>query len=280
MDTQIIIYSTLLMSGASIAIGVGLGLAAKKFKIKSDPRKDEIALLLPGVNCGACGFVGCEQYAVALTTENVDTSLCKVGGQDVVSKIAKILGKESSDVVRKIAVVMCVGGTKCKDDFVYSGIKKCSYANNFVEGQKMCKYGCLGFGDCVSVCPFDAIHINKIGVAEVDILKCTGCGLCVKSCPKKIIKLVPCVYKVHIKCTSQDRGNFVRQVCSVGCIACGICIKICSVKDIYLDKNLAFMKYEKCNNCQLCATKCPTKCIIVENLTTTTTEQLRLNSGK
>ncbi len=262
---QTMLLSSGLMIIAGVLIGLGLGFAANKFKIKVDPRKENILKILPGSNCGTCGFIGCEQYASAIVEQNVDISMCRPGGQNAANKIAQILGKESKNVERKVAQVLCSGGVRCKNDFVYSGIKKCSYSKKFFQGQKKCKYACLGFGDCVEVCPFDAIYINEYGVAEVDFLKCTGCGLCVKSCPQKIIKLVGCEYKVHIKCSSKDRGAFVKQICSVGCIGCGICAKVCHVKDIYLDSNLAVMKYDKCDNCKVCETKCPTGSIIFGN---------------
>ncbi len=270
MQTQIIIYSTLLMAITSILIGLGLGFAAKKFEVHSDPKKNEILDSLPKANCGACGYVGCEQYAEAILLQNVDITLCRPGGEETAKKIASIVGKEISQIERLVAQVMCNGGTNCKDDFVYKGEQKCSYATNFFQGQKMCKYACLGFGDCVEVCPFDAIFINKNGVAEVDILKCTGCGLCVSECPKKIIKLVPCKFQVHIRCASKDKGVVVKQMCSTGCIGCGICVKSCPKNDIYLDNNLAIMKYEKCDNCQICVTKCPTKTIVIEKTTIST----------
>lgn len=262
MNTTIILYSLSIMSGLGIIIAFMLSFAAKKFRVETDPRKDLLVSVLPGANCGACGYPGCEQYAEALLYQNVEITLCKPGGQEVSQKIASILGKEIKNVQRTIAVVLCSGGSRAKDKFVYNGIQRCDVANISYEGQKMCKYGCLGFGDCVEVCPFDAIYINEYGVAEVNPLKCTGCGLCVKACPKGIIKLVPCNYQVHILCSSKDKGVFVRQICSVGCIGCGLCVKVCPVNDIYLKDNLAYMKYDKCNNCGACIVKCPTKCII------------------
>ncbi len=261
METYI--TNSILMLGTSgILIALILSLAAKKFKVETDPRKDKILEILPGANCGACGYPGCEQYAAALVEKNIEVNLCKPGGQEVAKKIGEILGKNASDTQRMVAVVMCGGGIRAKDEFVYSGIKRCDIANKYYDGQKLCKYGCLGFGDCVEVCPFDAIHINQYGVAEVDPIKCTGCRLCVKACPKNIIKLVPCTYQVHILCSSKDKGVFVRQVCSVGCIGCGLCVKACPVNDIVLQNNLASMKYDKCNNCGACVIKCPTKCIV------------------
>ncbi len=262
MSDTYIINSLLVMGSFSVLIALILSFAAKKFKVESNPKKDKILEILPGANCGACGYPGCEQYAEALVTQNVEVNLCRPGGHEIAKEVAKVLGKESSEIQRLVAVVMCNGGNRAKDEFIYAGIKRCDTATKFYEGQKFCKYGCLGFGDCVEVCPFDAIFINQYGVAEVDPLKCTGCGLCVKACPKNIIKLVPCTYQVHILCSSKDKGAFVRQVCSVGCIGCGLCVKVCPVNDIVLQNNLAYMKYDKCNNCGACVIKCPTKCIV------------------
>ncbi|MEN3013743.1 MAG: RnfABCDGE type electron transport complex subunit B [Endomicrobiia bacterium] len=260
MNESIIIQSLLVMGTTSVVIGMLLSVAAKKFKVEEDPLKEQIVLVLPGVNCGACGYPGCEQYAEAILKDSVEITLCKPGGPDVSKKIANILGKEVENLQRTVAVVLCKGGNFAKDEFIYKGIKRCDIADKYFDGQKMCKYGCLGFGDCVEVCPFDAIFI-KNNVAEVDPLKCTGCGLCVRVCPNKLIKLVPCNYYVHILCSSKDKGIVVRQICSVGCIGCGICVKSCPVSDIYLEENLAIMKYTNCNNCGVCKLKCPTKSI-------------------
>lgn len=164
--TEIILYSISTLVAIGTVVGVGLSFAAKRFKVVSNPKKDEILDVLPGANCGACGFVGCEQYAEAIVEKEVDISLCKPGGGEVSKKIADILGKEVGDISRKVAVVLCNGGDKCKDDFLYSGIESCSYAKKFFGGQKKCKYGCLGFGDCVKVCPFGAIYINENKVAS------------------------------------------------------------------------------------------------------------------
>ena len=259
----IIYYSIATLGLTSVVIALLLSFAAKKFKVESDPRKDLLVSILPGVNCGACGYPGCEQYADAILSKDESITLCKVGGVQLSKKIAQVLNREvETSLNRMVAVVLCKGGDNAKDDFIYEGVKKCSVADRFYGGQKLCKYGCLGFGDCVEVCPFDAIYINQHNVAEVDPLKCTGCGLCVKACPKNIIKLVPCNYQVHILCSSKDKGIKVKQVCSVGCIACGICVKSCPVNDIEIKENLAVMKYEKCDNCGIGVEKCPTKCIV------------------
>lgn len=262
MNTTIIIYSVSVLGSVSIIIALMLSFAAKKFKVQTDPRKDIILSFLPGANCAACGYTGCEQYAEAIITQNVDITLCRPGGAEVSKKIADLLGKESIQQQRVVAVVMCAGGNRAKNEFLYLGITRCDIATKFFNGYKSCKYGCLGFGDCVEVCPFNAIYINQYGVAEVDVLKCTGCGLCVKSCPKNIIKLVPCNFQTHILCSSTDKGVVVKQICSVGCIGCGLCVKACPVQDIKLQNNLAVMNYDKCDNCGVCVVKCPVKTIV------------------
>lgn len=259
---EIILYSLAVMGIGSILIALLLSFAAKKFKVEEDPKKEKIVSVLPGVNCGACGYAGCEQYAQAILSKDVEITLCKPGGSEVSKKIAEILGIEAKDTQRFVALVLCNGGKRAKDEFRYTGITRCEVAKKFFGGYKHCKYGCLGFGDCVEVCPFEAININEYGVAEVDVMKCTGCGLCVKVCPKNLIKLVPCNYQVHILCSSRDKGARVKQICSVGCIGCGICVKSCPVSDIYLENNLSIMKYNKCYNCGICVVKCPTKSIV------------------
>lgn len=258
----LILQAFLIMSIVSILLGLMLIIASKKFKVEEDPKKEQIISILPKANCGACGYVGCEEYAKAIVEENVDITLCKVGGDEVIKKIAEIMNKSVVEATKMVAVVMCQGGINAKDDYVYGDIKSCEYAVRLFDGYKKCKYGCLGFGDCIETCPFDAIFINENKVAQVDPLKCKGCGLCVKSCPQNIIKLIPCRYQVHILCSSQDKGNIVKQICSLGCIGCGLCVKSCPVKDIVLENNLAVMKYNKCNNCGLCVVKCPTDCIV------------------
>jgi electron transport complex protein RnfB len=261
METGIIITAVALTASAGALVALGLGYAARRLAVHEDPRVARVKDVLPGANCGACGYVGCAQYAEALVAGTVDTGLCKPGGPETARAVAVIVGRSAGDMVRTVAQVLCAGGTRCANEFEYRGVPSCAYAAQVARGQKMCKYGCLGFGDCVKVCPFNALHINGYGVAEVDVHACTGCGLCVAACPMRIITLVPCTYQVHIRCSSHDKGALVRRVCSVGCIGCGLCVKACPVNDIHLERNLAVMQYRACDNCGACVAKCPTKCI-------------------
>jgi len=222
--------------------------------------------MLPKANCGACGFAGCESYADWLVSDQkASVEKCTVGGPELAVGIGRLFGKEVTVTAKKKAVIVCSGGENCTDRFSYQGVSTCKAVNLVFGGQKSCLYGCLGFGDCVKVCPFNAITLDGPGkVPVINLAKCTGCGLCVASCPKKIIELVEEEkFKVAVSCKSKDKGAVVRKICKTGCIGCGICVKNCPVNDIVLENNLARIKYENCNNCGICVAKCPTKSIRV-----------------
>jgi len=253
----------LVLGGLGFIFGIGLAIASKIFHIKEDPKKLEILNILPNANCGACGLAGCESYAEWLASdEAAEINKCSVGGPEVAKKIAAIIGRNVGEISKKVAVIYCSGGKNCSDKFEYYGIETCQASNIVFGGHKSCVYGCLGFGDCVKVCPFGAITQSEPGtVPVIDYSKCTGCGLCVKACPKKIINLVEDKFSVHVRCKSNDKGAVVRKICKTGCIGCGLCVKVCPVNDIVLENNLARIKYINCNNCGLCIEKCPTKVI-------------------
>lgn len=245
--------------------GAALALAARKFATESDPRVDRILESLPGANCGACGFAGCQNLASAIAGGKAPVNACPVGGQAVADKVAGIMGVEPvASLERKIARVMC-GGTqdKAQTRFEYEGVQDCRAALLVSGGPKACMWGCLGFGTCVRACPFGALTMGPGGLPIVDEGKCTGCGKCVEACPRGIMELIPESRKVRIACRSCEKGAAVRKVCKVGCIACGICVKSCPQGAITLVDNLARIDYEKCDNCGVCVDKCPTKCIIM-----------------
>ncbi len=253
------------MGGLGALMAAGLGFAANTFQVEKDERIDKIVNILPGANCGACGYAGCAAFAEAVTTGEAPIDGCPVGGDSVAKYIAEIMGASSSSTEKEVAQVLCSGGWKETQRLAeYQGIKSCKAATMVNGGVKTCQYGCLGLGDCAFVCPFDAIVMSENGLPKIDPEKCTACEKCVKACPRSIITLAPVNKKNHIRCSSQDVGKVVRKICEVGCIGCGICAKTCPVDAITMENNLAVIDYEKCINCGLCADKCPTNTIKFE----------------
>ena len=252
------------MSAMGILFGLGLAFASKIFKVDTDPKVEKILSALPGANCGACGKAGCAGLAEAIARGDASLTSCPAGGDEVVGKIAEILGVDKCSVARRIARVGCGGGNNAKDKFLYQGVKTCAAANLIAGGQKACSFGCLGFGDCVVICPFDAIHMNEDGIPVTDIEKCAACGKCVSACPKNIISIEDASEKYYIKCLSRDKANIVKNACKVGCIGCKICEKL-SKGAFIVENNLSKLDYSKLSDAtplKLCVEKCPTKCII------------------
>ncbi|NLW22427.1 MAG: RnfABCDGE type electron transport complex subunit B [Tissierellia bacterium] len=256
-----ILYPIIVLGGLGLLFGASLSLASKVFAVETNPKADEIRQALPGANCGACGFPGCDGLANAIAEGEAPVNACSVGGKPVADKIADIMGISGVEVVRQVATVLCQGDcNKAKNKYVYNGIMDCRAQNILAGGSKSCSYGCLGCGTCKDVCEFDAIEIVD-GVAVVDKDKCVACKKCIDVCPKKIIELVPYDNQVVVKCKSKDPGKVVRGNCSIGCIGCKICVKNCPVDAFTFEDNLAKINYEKCTNCGICAEKCPTKAI-------------------
>jgi electron transport complex protein RnfB len=240
---------------------VALGLAAKKFAVEVDPRELAALEVLPGVNCGACGFPGCAGYAKALAAGTVDLNLCPPGGADVVAKLARILGVEATAAARQIAVVFCQGDNrKAKVRYHYLGLEDCTAAQRIAGGPKTCPGGCLGLGSCQRICPFDAIEMTVDGLAVISREKCTGCRKCIAVCPRNVIRMAPYDATVHVLCNSHDKGAVVRKYCQVGCIGCHICQK--TVPGAYeVDNFLAAVVYEHSEDAAEAIAKCPTRCI-------------------
>jgi electron transport complex protein RnfB len=258
-----VLTAALSLGASGLVIGALLAIAAKKFRVETDQKVEDILAVLPGANCGGCGFPGCSGLAEAIAEGKAKTNACVVGGAVLAQKIASIMGTSAEDVEPQVAVVYCQGDNeKAVISAEYEGISDCA-ALNALGGTKDCPFGCLGLGSCVKACQFDAIHMNDKGIPVVDKEKCTGCGACVKACPRQVIDLAPKSKEVHILCRSYDRGAAVRKYCKIGCIACTICVKSCPQKAIAMDKGtLAKIDYSLCDNCGICATKCPSKCII------------------
>lgn len=256
-----IILAVLIVGLIGLAFGLLLAFASVIFKVEVDERIDRITEILPGANCGACGYAGCSAYAKSVVEDNAPVNACSVGKDKVAEQIADIMGKVAEKSVPMTARVLCGGDCEnAKDKYEYYGVKDCNAVNKLAGGHKACSNGCLGLGSCVSVCQFGAISIEN-GIAVVDEDKCTACGMCTKVCPKNVIKIMPKDKNVFVRCNSNKSGKIVNTVCKVGCIACKICEKACPFEAITVSDNLAKIDYDKCKSCGICVEKCPKKAI-------------------
>lgn len=263
MNITGIILAAVIVGGVGLFIGVFLGVAGKAFAVEVDEREEAILAVLPGNNCGGCGYAGCSGLAAAIVKGEAGIDGCPVGGALIEALIGEIMGQEAGTQVRMTAFVKCAGTCEnAKQDYKYYGIEDCKFMS-FVQngGPKSCNYGCLGYGSCVKACPFDAIHIVD-GIAVVDKELCKACGKCIETCPKNIIELVPYEQTHLVQCSSKDKGKDVIAACKAGCIGCKMCEKVCPSGAITVIDNLAHIDTAKCTNCGLCAEKCPKKIIL------------------
>jgi len=250
-----------LLLGTGAVCAVILALVSKYFGVEVDERQTKVREALPGANCGACGYTGCDGYAEALAKGEAEPHLCVPGAKAVAEKIAEILGVEAGEVAELVPYIHCNGGFEASErPAEYEGFDSCEVMNLAGGGATACKYSCLGGGDCAAVCPTNAICI-KDGVARIDRRKCISCGKCVKACPKHIIDMVPKDYAVAGSCASHDKGAVARKNCKNACIACGKCEKNCPNGAIKVIDNLATVDYSLCTGCGICADVCPTGCI-------------------
>lgn len=263
MEMTGILVATLIVGGVGLFVGLFLGVAGIKFKVEVDEKEEAILGVLPGNNCGGCGYAGCSNLAAAIAKGEAAVNACPVGGEKVGKLVADIMGVEAEASARQVAFVQCKGDCdKAKVDYEYTGIEDCRMLS-FVPGggAKSCNYGCLGFGSCVKACPFDAIHIEN-GIAVVDKEKCKACGKCIAVCPKNLITLIPYDAKHVVACSSHDKGPVTMKACEVGCIGCQLCKKNCPADAIIIEDFNATIDQEKCTGCGTCKEKCPKKAII------------------
>jgi Na+-translocating ferredoxin:NAD+ oxidoreductase RNF subunit RnfB len=258
----------------AFVLGTALGFFKDFFAVPQDPLAASIREALPGANCGACGFPGCENYAIAIAEGNAGISSCSVGGPSIVEKLALLTGKTGEAARPSIAVLACQGSNlSSPQKGIYTGIENCRGAKIATGGTRRCSYGCMGFGDCVKVCKFGALGMDsKNGLPAVDIAKCTGCGVCVTECPQAIIRLVPKDQKGAMVLCSNRSPNKQQTAknCRIACIKCGQCVRQCPQKCIDISTNIPVIDLSKCASCGICAEKCPTKVlkIIEKDITT------------
>lgn len=266
MDTTLILSATATLGGAGLVLGLGLSYASKKFHVDIDKRVEALLEVLPGTNCGACGYIGCEDAAMAIVSGRSGASTCVAGGHEVAEHVAAIMGIEKGEVAdAKIAVLQCGGGRqKVKPRYEFSLFDDCAAAHIVSGGPLACSYGCLGYGTCVKACPFGAMYMGDDDLPKIIIEKCTGCGVCNQVCPRDLLPLIKLGAPLYVACKSLDKGKDVRSYCKVGCIACKICEKSCGEGGFTVINNLAVIDYDKYDECynQMCIEKCPTKCIL------------------
>jgi len=262
-----ILIPIVVLSALGLLFGVGLGFAAKKFEVEVDDRVARIREALPGANCGACGFAGCDSMAEAIVSGKAPCDGCPVSSAEQKAKIAEIMGATvGGESEKMVARLVCQGDKDtCSNKYEYKGLQSCAAAVLVNDGPKSCQFGCIGFGDCIKVCKFDAIT-KKNGIIEIDPEKCTACGACVKECPKSIISLLPykSKEKVQVLCKNPGFGKVVSSVCKKGCIGCQLCFKACKFEAITMVNNIPVIDYDKCTGCLKCAEVCPQKTIVAD----------------
>ncbi|MDR1103459.1 MAG: Fe-S cluster domain-containing protein [Tannerella sp.] len=262
-----IIYSVLSLGAIGTLEAVILYFVSQKFKVEENPQTGRIQEVLPGANCGGCGYPGCGGFAEACArADSLEGLNCPVGGRETMNRVAAILGTEAGTSVAKTAVVRCNGTCEARPRLnVYDGTKNCAIVAALYGGETGCSYGCFGYGDCVRSCQFGAIRINPLTqIAEVDEEKCTSCGACVKACPKRLIELRrkgPKSRRIYVSCVNRDRGGIARKACASACTGCTACQKKCEFDAITVSNNLAYIDDTKCRLCRKCAPACPTRAI-------------------
>lgn len=269
---QIIITTLVVSLVLAATLGFLLGVFKKVFKVVVDPTETEVRAALPGVNCGGCGYPGCDGLAAAIARGEAPVNACTAGGPATAAAVGKVMGVDAK-AVAKVAMLLCQGTkdlapAKAK----YNGIKTCTAAKLSINGLKLCDFGCIGFGDCAEVCPFDALHMREDGLPHVDYRKCTGCGRCVQACPQKIFTTVPSEGKGAVAlCSNRNpRKAQVLKDCKIGCIKCGKCEKVCPKQCLKVTDGIPVIDYALCDSCGECVKNCPTKVLaLLENKMTT-----------
>ena len=266
-----IVHSILLLCIIGIIAGLALYFVAKKFKTDENPLYGEVESMLPGANCGGCGFPGCKKFAQQLVdSPSLEGLNCTAGGADTMNKIGVFLGKSVESAEMRVAVIKCKGSCDKRPKTInFEGISSCAFAASQISGDTACSFGCIGLGDCERACQFGGIKINpETKLPEFDTKICTACGQCATACPRHIIELRKTNkkdMKIYVGCSNKDKGAVARKACTTACIGCGKCAKVCANEAITVTDFLAYIDPEKCKLCRKCVEECPTGAIIETN---------------
>lgn len=256
MDFTSIIIAVAIVAGIGLIIGLILAIASAIMAVPTDEKVEALTEALPGANCGACGYSGCSGYAKALACGEAKNGACAPGGEECAKVVAEILGEEAGALEKKVAVVRCMGTIDNTEDKVeYQGVESCAGAV-LLGGKGQCSFGCLGLGDCASVCSYNAVSVCR-GVARIDTKLCKGCGLCATACPKKIIAVVPLKDQAIVRCSNTDKGAQAKKACKAACIGCKKCEKVCDSEAVSVANFKATVDPSKCSGCQKCIDACP-----------------------
>jgi RnfABCDGE-type electron transport complex B subunit len=265
VDLALIIKAVLALSAIGLISVALLATASQKFAVEVDPNVEAILDALPGANCGACGNPSCFAAAEAIAAHRSPATTCVAGGKKTAEAVAAILG-ESCEFLTVVSERHCGGGVNARRAYEHTGLKSCAAVSKLAGGAIVCGWGCLGFGDCVTACPFDAMALDDRGLPVIDLHKCTGCGVCVRECPRggtHLLQIVPEDSGVAVRCSSKDPVKDRRGYCGMCCIACKKCERTCPTGAIVVEGGLAVLDPAKCISCYSCVDVCPTDCIDV-----------------